>query len=90
MITIVTYQFGSNFDEDKGHPRRRWVCRLTWNRSPAHRILRGATCSGKTTLAKHLNRILPDSVIIHQDVRISTIRLPLPMLTSCPGLCPCM
>ncbi|KAF4620983.1 hypothetical protein D9613_000340 [Agrocybe pediades] len=26
-----------------------------------------ATCSGKTTLAKHLNRILPDSVIIHQD-----------------------
>ncbi|KAH9485210.1 Nicotinamide riboside kinase [Psilocybe cubensis] len=27
----------------------------------------GATCSGKTTLAKHLNRILPDSVIIHQD-----------------------
>lgn len=30
----------------------------------------GASCSGKTTLAKHLNRILPDSVIIHQDVRI--------------------
>lgn len=29
----------------------------------------GATCSGKTTLAKHLKRILPDSVIIHQDVR---------------------
>ncbi|TFK25568.1 P-loop containing nucleoside triphosphate hydrolase protein [Coprinopsis marcescibilis] len=27
----------------------------------------GATCSGKTTLAKHLNRLLPDSVIIHQD-----------------------
>ncbi|KAL0956210.1 hypothetical protein HGRIS_002367 [Hohenbuehelia grisea] len=27
----------------------------------------GATCSGKTTLAKHLNKILPDSVIIHQD-----------------------
>ncbi|KAG5350493.1 hypothetical protein C0989_010800 [Termitomyces sp. Mn162] len=27
----------------------------------------GATCSGKTTLAKHLKRILPDSVIIHQD-----------------------
>ncbi|KAF7321387.1 Fumarate reductase [Mycena kentingensis (nom. inval.)] len=27
----------------------------------------GATCSGKTTLAKHLNRILPNSVIIHQD-----------------------
>ncbi|KAF6760110.1 hypothetical protein DFP72DRAFT_843635 [Ephemerocybe angulata] len=27
----------------------------------------GASCSGKTTLAKHLNRILPDSVIIHQD-----------------------
>ncbi|KAK7045707.1 ribosylnicotinamide kinase [Paramarasmius palmivorus] len=29
----------------------------------------GATCSGKTTLAKHLKRILPNSVIIHQDVR---------------------
>ncbi|EDR08894.1 uncharacterized protein LACBIDRAFT_161970, partial [Laccaria bicolor S238N-H82] len=28
----------------------------------------GATCSGKTTLAKHINNILPDSVIIHQDV----------------------
>ncbi|KIK09315.1 hypothetical protein K443DRAFT_671813 [Laccaria amethystina LaAM-08-1] len=27
----------------------------------------GATCSGKTTLAKHINGILPDSVIIHQD-----------------------
>ncbi|KAG6821014.1 hypothetical protein H0H93_007904 [Arthromyces matolae] len=27
----------------------------------------GATCSGKTTLAKHLKRILPNSVIIHQD-----------------------
>ncbi|KAF9268763.1 P-loop containing nucleoside triphosphate hydrolase protein [Marasmius fiardii PR-910] len=27
----------------------------------------GATCSGKTTLAKHLKRILPHSVIIHQD-----------------------
>ncbi|KAF8230220.1 P-loop containing nucleoside triphosphate hydrolase protein [Tricholoma matsutake] len=27
----------------------------------------GATCSGKTTLAKHLKQILPDSVIIHQD-----------------------
>lgn len=34
---------------------------------------RGATCSGKTTLAKHLNRILPDSVIIHQDVRVWTL-----------------
>jgi energy-coupling factor transporter ATP-binding protein EcfA2 len=31
-------------------------------------VFRGATCSGKTTLAKHLNGILPDSVIIHQDV----------------------
>ncbi|KAF7428531.1 ribosylnicotinamide kinase [Pleurotus ostreatus] len=31
----------------------------------------GATCSGKTTLAKHLRRILPNSVIIHQDVRYS-------------------
>jgi hypothetical protein len=28
----------------------------------------GATCSGKTTLAKHLHNILPDSFIIHQDV----------------------
>ncbi|KAK0226194.1 P-loop containing nucleoside triphosphate hydrolase protein [Armillaria fumosa] len=27
----------------------------------------GATCSGKTTLAKHLKSILPHSVIIHQD-----------------------
>ncbi|KAJ4483685.1 P-loop containing nucleoside triphosphate hydrolase protein [Lentinula aciculospora] len=27
----------------------------------------GATCSGKTTLAKHLALILPNSVIIHQD-----------------------
>ncbi|KDQ49362.1 hypothetical protein JAAARDRAFT_42925 [Jaapia argillacea MUCL 33604] len=27
----------------------------------------GATCSGKTTLAKHLRRILPNSIIIHQD-----------------------
>ncbi|KAH7912288.1 P-loop containing nucleoside triphosphate hydrolase protein [Hygrophoropsis aurantiaca] len=27
----------------------------------------GPTCSGKTTLSKHLRRILPNSVIIHQD-----------------------
>ncbi|KAH9979098.1 P-loop containing nucleoside triphosphate hydrolase protein [Lactifluus volemus] len=27
----------------------------------------GATCSGKTTLAKHLRNILPGSFIIHQD-----------------------
>ncbi|KAL5528057.1 NRK1 [Sanghuangporus sanghuang] len=27
----------------------------------------GATCSGKTTLAKHLRRCLPNSIIIHQD-----------------------
>ncbi|KIJ06758.1 hypothetical protein PAXINDRAFT_91531, partial [Paxillus involutus ATCC 200175] len=27
----------------------------------------GATCSGKTTLVKHLKNILPNSVIIHQD-----------------------
>ncbi|KAJ3522486.1 hypothetical protein NM688_g8868 [Phlebia brevispora] len=27
----------------------------------------GATCSGKTTLAKHLRNILPGSVILHQD-----------------------
>jgi len=27
----------------------------------------GATCSGKTTLAKHLRRCIPNSFIIHQD-----------------------
>ncbi|KZT65959.1 P-loop containing nucleoside triphosphate hydrolase protein [Daedalea quercina L-15889] len=27
----------------------------------------GATCSGKTTLAKHLRNLLPESVILHQD-----------------------
>jgi len=27
----------------------------------------GATCSGKTTLAKHLRTVLPNSFIIHQD-----------------------
>ncbi|KAG6370982.1 hypothetical protein JVT61DRAFT_10697 [Boletus reticuloceps] len=27
----------------------------------------GATCSGKTTLAKHFRNILPNSIIIHQD-----------------------
>ncbi|KAI5118192.1 hypothetical protein M0805_005547 [Coniferiporia weirii] len=27
----------------------------------------GATCSGKTTLAKHLCRCIPNSIIIHQD-----------------------
>lgn len=27
----------------------------------------GASCSGKTTLAKHLNQILPNSIIFHQD-----------------------
>ncbi|GJF00105.1 nicotinamide riboside kinase [Phanerochaete sordida] len=27
----------------------------------------GATCSGKTTLAKHLRNIVPHSVILHQD-----------------------
>ncbi|KAL5524140.1 hypothetical protein ACEPAG_8313 [Sanghuangporus baumii] len=27
----------------------------------------GATCSGKTTLAKHLRRCIPNSIIIHQD-----------------------
>lgn len=31
---------------------------------------RGASCSGKTTLAKHLKAILPDSIIIHQDVSV--------------------
>jgi hypothetical protein len=27
----------------------------------------GASCSGKTTLAKHLHSILPNSVLLHQD-----------------------
>ncbi|KAJ7723694.1 hypothetical protein B0H16DRAFT_1333947 [Mycena metata] len=27
----------------------------------------GGTCSGTTTLAKHLQRILPNSIVIHQD-----------------------
>ncbi|KAJ7721140.1 hypothetical protein B0H16DRAFT_1677906 [Mycena metata] len=27
----------------------------------------GARCSGKTTLAKHLQRMLPNSIVIHQD-----------------------
>lgn len=27
----------------------------------------GASCSGKTTLAKHLQRILANAVILHQD-----------------------
>ncbi|KAF8267946.1 hypothetical protein EI94DRAFT_1778730 [Lactarius quietus] len=31
----------------------------------------GATCSGKTTLAKHMRNILPDSFIIHQDPEAS-------------------
>ncbi|KAI0812274.1 P-loop containing nucleoside triphosphate hydrolase protein [Irpex lacteus] len=39
--------------------------------SPKLRVLfvgiGGATCSGKTTLAKHLRSILPGSVILHQD-----------------------
>jgi hypothetical protein len=33
----------------------------------------GATCSGKTTLAKHLHNILPGSFIIHQDVTVVPI-----------------
>ncbi|KAJ3490933.1 hypothetical protein NLI96_g1063 [Meripilus lineatus] len=44
------------------------------NGTPRSRKLRvilvgigGATCSGKTTLAKHLRSILPGSVILHQD-----------------------
>lgn len=32
---------------------------------------RGATCSGKTTLARFLQACLPDSIIIHQDVSLS-------------------
>lgn len=27
----------------------------------------GSTCSGKTTLAKHLHRILPGALLLHQD-----------------------
>ena len=33
----------------------------------------GASCSGKTTLAKHLHNILPGSFIIHQDVTVVPI-----------------
>ncbi|THH09450.1 hypothetical protein EW145_g2016 [Phellinidium pouzarii] len=38
-------------------------------RIPINFILhcRGATCSGKTTLAKHLRQCIPNSIIIHQD-----------------------
>lgn len=39
--------------------------------TPNSSVSSGATCSGKTTLAKHLRRILPNSVIIHQDVSSS-------------------
>ncbi|KAG2114079.1 P-loop containing nucleoside triphosphate hydrolase protein [Suillus cothurnatus] len=42
----------------------------------------GATCSGKTTLAKHMRDILPNSVIIHQD----DFFLPEEMLSTHPGL----
>ena len=52
-------------------------------------VFRGATCSGKTTLAMHLNRILPDSIIIHQDVRFSTVIATWQNLITYPGLCPC-
>ena len=38
---------------------------------------RGATCSGKTTLAKYLRKILPGSSIIHQDVRARVIFSPI-------------
>jgi len=42
------------------------------------------TYSGKTMLAKHFNRIIPDSVIIHQDVCcrhfILSTHLPTPAL----------
>lgn len=37
----------------------------------ATRLNRGATCSGKTTLAKHLRNCLQGSFIIHQDVSSS-------------------
>jgi len=51
----------------------------------------GATCSGKTTLAKHLLRILPNSFIIHQDVcLIYSSRLLPQILTNDKGLCSCM
>ncbi|KZP22146.1 P-loop containing nucleoside triphosphate hydrolase protein [Athelia psychrophila] len=35
----------------------------------------GASCAGKTTLAKHLARILPNSFIIHQDDFVRPIEL---------------
>ncbi|KAG1773704.1 P-loop containing nucleoside triphosphate hydrolase protein [Suillus placidus] len=42
----------------------------------------GATCSGKTTLAKHMKDILPNSVIVHQD----DFFLPEDMLSTHQGL----
>jgi hypothetical protein len=41
----------------------------------------GATCSGKTTLAKHLHNLLPNSFIIHQDVTVVPIPLQTPYST---------
>ncbi|KAG2361571.1 P-loop containing nucleoside triphosphate hydrolase protein [Suillus spraguei] len=42
----------------------------------------GATCSGKTTLAKHMKDILPNSLIVQQD----DFFLPEEMLSTHPGL----
>lgn len=44
-------------------------------------VCRGASNSGKTTLAKHLRRLLKNSTIIHLD-DFAPVRLPIP---SAPG-----
>ncbi|KAI9510063.1 P-loop containing nucleoside triphosphate hydrolase protein [Russula earlei] len=64
---------GSHAPTDSAHEQVRG--------SPQTRVILigigGATCSGKTTLAKHLHNILPDSFIIHQDVRAPEVQLPI-------------
>ena len=53
----------------------------------------GATCSGKTTLAKHLHNLLPNSFLIHQDVTVVLTLLqppystPADPLAHAAGLC---
>lgn len=44
---------------------------------------RGASNSGKTTLAKHIHRLLPNSTIIHLD-DFAPVRPPRPSALSCP------
>ena len=62
----------SNDGQGEGNHRRH---RVRTNHDPPRHTLtaflssRGATCSGKTTLAKYLRKLLPGSTIIHQDVR---------------------